>query len=85
MKRSSIRFVYYLAYVVAFPILKFLYSVFPELKKSKIYEHVFKHGITYNAFRIYMADFKQRDKLGHGILLICPLFTVAGILYIIFN
>jgi prolipoprotein diacylglyceryltransferase len=83
MKRSPIRFLYYLCYVVSFPILKGLYFFCPGLKERPAYIKFFRYGVTYNAFRIYMEDFKHRDYLSHGVLLCCPVFMLVSILSII--
>jgi len=77
MKRSPMRFLFYMCYVFSWPVLHGLYFFSPGLKEGKLYDRFFKDhlkvrtSVTYPKFRMYMADLKVRDKMTHTLLLFC--------------
>ena len=83
-KRSKKRFLYYVSYAVMGPILKLMTKVNSKIELAPGFRKFFWYGgITYQNWRIMMADLQIKDKLTHDLVLYMPsslIFIMLGVI-----
>ena len=72
-KRSSIRFLYYIAYCIFGPMLKLVALVTFDVRNGEKFLKFFPDGkIRYKNWRTFMEDLKHQDKRTHDLSLFLP-------------
>jgi hypothetical protein len=63
---------YYVSFLFMVVITKSAVITAPSLRRNRNYKKMFKTGVNYWTFRLYMEDLRARDSVTHHVLLVLP-------------